>query len=49
MGMKSTKYASTSSEVLTTIPHKDLAPTTKKEFPSKLELPELIPKTTKTV
>ena len=49
MGMKATKYASNSSEVLATIPHEDLAPTTEKEFPSSPGSPELISKTTKVV
>ena len=49
MGMKATKYASNSSEVLATIPQEDLAPTTQKEFPSSPGSPELISKTTKVV
>ena len=49
MGMKATKYASNSSEVLETIPTEDLAPTTQKEFPASPGSPELISKTTKVV
>ena len=49
MGMKATKYASNSSEVLATIPQEDFAPTTQKEFPSSPSSPELISKTTKVV
>ena len=49
MGMKATKYASNNSEVLATIPHEDLAPTTQKELPSKPGSTELISKTTKVV
>ena len=49
MGMKATKYASNTSEVLATIPQEDLAPTTHKEFSSSPDSPELISKTTKIV
>ena len=49
MGMKATKYASNSSEVLATIPTEDLAPTTQKEFPASPGSPEFISKSTKVV
>ena len=49
MGMKATKCASNSSEVLATIPKEDLGPTTQKEFPAYPGSPELIPKTKKLV
>ena len=49
MGMKATKYALNSSEVLATIPQEDLAPTNQKKLPSSLGSPELISKTSKVV
>ena len=49
IGMKATKYASNSSEVLATIPNEDLARTTPKEFPSSPGSPDLKSKTTDVV